>query len=149
MIDLPQRMRRLRDQKDLQELVVCSVDCLRELVTGSYAQARFDFPSRFSAMLDATRRCETERALTLAEELEQLARREDLFLNRYPQPMPRETQLMRTVLHQLGELSDDRLYGDITPEAIRHAGGQVHQAWQRYLDASSGFYFQADPPAED
>ena len=150
MIDLPQRLRRLNLRPDLQDLVACCVECLRDLAEGTFAQARFNFPHRFAAMVDATRRCETERALTIAEELEGLAKRDDLFLGRYPSPMPREYRLMREVLHELGELSDDRLYGDIGRDAIRHAGEQVTRAWDRYLDASSGFFRPPvdEPPAD-
>lgn len=142
MSDFLERLNRVRSRPSAQDLLGLCIEQLGFVVTTAYGQARFDFCSRFAALRDATQRCETERALTLAEELEQVAKRDDLFLGRYPVPKDRELLLVRSVLHELGELSDDRLYGAITDDAILHAVDQVKGAWQLYTDASSGFFRQ-------
>jgi hypothetical protein len=127
MLDLPKHPDRLKRQPNVQ--------------------ARFDFVRRFLETRESARRCETDRALTMAEELEGLVKRDDLFLGRFPTPKPRELQLVQDILRELGELSDDRLYGDITEEAILHAVEQVGAAWQLFTDASSGFFIQPRPEA--
>jgi len=147
MSQFPARLNRIRARPSAQDLLGVCIEQLAFVITTAFGQARFDFCGRFAALRDATQRCETERALTLAEELERVAKREDLFLGRYPTPKERELHLVRSVLHELGELSDDRLYGDITEEAILHAVDQVYGAWQLYTDASSGFFRQSSDEA--
>lgn len=147
MSDFSEQLNRIRARPSVHDLLTACVDYLAGVIESAFAQARFDVPQRFAELRAAVGRGEIDRGLTMAEELEQLVKREDLFLGRYPAPRPRELALVRGVLHELGELSDDRLYGDIDDEQIVHATLAVQQAWQLFTDASSGFFSQGDDRA--
>ncbi len=140
MMDLPRYLALIKSQPTVQALLQGCLDQISFVVEAAFVQARFDFVRRFVEARNAARRGETDRALTMAEELEGLVKRDDLFLGRFPTPKPRELQLVQDILRELGELSDDRLYGDITDEAIIHGVEQVSSAWQLFTDASSGFF---------